>query len=48
MKKQSSMQTVEDLALGPLHMSLVDWADSVTGMNFVFCSYAKFQRAQLR
>ena len=29
--------------LGPLHMSPVDWAYSVNRMNFVFCSYGKFQ-----
>ena len=29
--------------LGPLHMSPVDRAGSVTGMNFVLGSYEKFQ-----
>ena len=31
------------LYLGPLHMSPVDWAGSVTGMNFALGSYEKFQ-----
>ena len=31
------------LLLGPLHMSSVDRAGSVTGMNFALDSYEKFQ-----
>ena len=31
------------LYLGPLHMSQVDRAGSVTGMNFALGSYEKFQ-----
>ena len=33
----------ESFELGPLHMSPVDRAGSVTGMNFALGSYEKFQ-----
>ena len=36
-------ETCDFHVLGPLHMSSVDQAGSVTGMNFALSSYVKFQ-----
>ena len=36
------MCAIKDI-LGPLHMSPVDWAGPVTGLNFALGSYEKFQ-----
>ena len=45
--RRATIDSIETLQsepdLGPLHMSPVDRAGSVTGMNFALGSYEKFQ-----
>ena len=43
LESELNCQNRDYLPLGPLHMSPVDRAGSVTGMNFALGSYEKFQ-----